>query len=93
MIQPIHEYADMIYGCHVHDMVLDLICSLSTEENFITTLNGMEHISSSNIIRRLSLQNGKEYDDDEHLQEFGISAWHTSFFGKWRKNSLQQFGN
>ena len=62
MIQPIHEYADMIYGCRVHDMVLDLICSLSTEENFVTALNGMEHISSSNIIRRLSLQNGKEDD-------------------------------
>jgi len=62
MIQPIHEYADMIYGCRVHDMVLDLICSLSTEEKFVTALNGMEHISSSNIIRRLSLQNGKEDD-------------------------------
>jgi len=62
MIQPIHEYADMIYGCRVYDMVLDLICSLSTEEKFVTALNGMEHISSSNIIRRLSLQNGKEDD-------------------------------
>jgi len=62
MIQPIHEYADMIYGCRVHDIVLDLICSLSTEENFVTALNGMEHISSSNIIRKLSLQNGKEDD-------------------------------
>ena len=41
-------------------MGLDLICSLSNEENFVTILNGTENTSPSNTIRRLSLQNGKD---------------------------------
>ncbi|OQU83875.1 hypothetical protein SORBI_3005G192300 [Sorghum bicolor] len=62
MIQPIHGYNnDTIYECRVHDMVLDLICSLSSEGNFVTILNGTDHIPPSNTIRRLSLQNGKEH--------------------------------
>ncbi|RCV39072.1 hypothetical protein SETIT_8G194200v2 [Setaria italica] len=58
MIQPIHG----IFGesCRVHDMVLDLIRSLSSEENFVTVLSDMGGTSPSNTIRRLSLQNGQE---------------------------------
>ena len=29
----------------------------------------------------------------EHLQEFPKPGCHLDFFGKWKKNSLQQFGN
>ncbi|KAJ1276417.1 hypothetical protein BS78_05G213100 [Paspalum vaginatum] len=61
MIQPVYDsYTDIISECFIHDMVLDLICSLSSEENFVTILNGMDHGSSSYTIRRLSLQNGIE---------------------------------
>ncbi|KAK8448050.1 hypothetical protein SEVIR_8G208400v4 [Setaria viridis] len=61
MIQPIHNsFDDMISSCHVHDMVLDLIRSLSSEENFVTVLSNMGGTSPSNMIRRLSLQNGQE---------------------------------
>jgi len=36
MIQPIHrDRDDMIQGCHIHDMVLDLICSLSREKTLL----------------------------------------------------------
>jgi hypothetical protein len=28
----------------------------------------------------------------EHLQEFAISTWHPSIFGKIRKKELQQLG-
>nr|XP_034570179.1 disease resistance protein RGA5-like [Setaria viridis] len=61
MIQPIHDSLDdMLLSCRVHDMVLDLIRSLSSEENFITVLSNMGRTSPSNTIRRLSLQNGQE---------------------------------
>ncbi|XP_066338468.1 disease resistance protein RGA5-like [Miscanthus floridulus] len=61
MIQPIHDtYTGLIKQCRVHDMILDLICSLSSEENFVTILNDVEGTSPSNMTRRLSFQNGKE---------------------------------
>jgi len=40
--------------------VLDLICSLSSEANFVTILYGMDQMSASSKIRRLSIQNVKE---------------------------------
>jgi hypothetical protein len=46
MIQPMYDwYSGSIQGCRVHDMGLDLICSLSNEENFVTILNGTENTS------------------------------------------------
>jgi hypothetical protein len=59
MIVPVYEYyGTTIQGCYVHDMVLDLICSLSSEDNFVTVLNGTTHsMSSRSNVRRLSLQN------------------------------------
>ncbi|CAL4982979.1 unnamed protein product [Urochloa decumbens] len=61
MIQPIHNnFSDMVYSCRIHDMVLNLICSLSSEENFVTVLNNMDQASPSNTVRRFSIQNGKE---------------------------------
>ncbi|XP_066382177.1 disease resistance protein Pik-2-like [Miscanthus floridulus] len=65
MIQPIHNSSDdMISSCRVHDMVLDLIRSLSSEENFVTLLSDMGGTSPSNTIRRLSLQNGQDVKID-----------------------------
>uniref|UniRef100_A0A0A9HEI1 NB-ARC domain-containing protein n=1 Tax=Arundo donax TaxID=35708 RepID=A0A0A9HEI1_ARUDO len=60
MIQLVHKgCSDLIKYCRVHDMVLDLIHSLSSEENFVTILNDVHHTSPSKKVRRLSLQNGK----------------------------------
>lgn len=60
MIQPVYDRHDAIIEyCRVHDMVLELIRSLSSEENCVTILNN-EHsssISPSEMFRRLSLQN------------------------------------
>jgi len=60
MIQPIQEPSDMLNSCRVHDMVLDLIRSLSSEENFVTVLSDMDSTFPSNTIRRLSLQKGRK---------------------------------
>ncbi|CAL4979438.1 unnamed protein product [Urochloa decumbens] len=60
MIQPAYNFEEIIDGCHIHDMVLDLIRSLSSEENFVTVLTDIDGTSPPNKIRRLSLQNGIE---------------------------------
>jgi hypothetical protein len=60
MIIPVYDddYGTTTKGCQVHDMVLDLIYSLSSEVNFVTVLNGTAHsMSSRSNVRRLSLQN------------------------------------
>ncbi|XBJ20707.1 hypothetical protein VPH35_011492 [Triticum aestivum] len=57
MIQPIDIYGDgIVKYCRVHDMVLDLLISLSDEENFATVLNGRVCNSCPRKIRRLSVQ-------------------------------------
>ena len=60
MIQPTYDsYRGTIESCRVHDMVLELICSLSSEENFLTIWNHAGRTSTSEKVRRLSLQNCK----------------------------------
>jgi hypothetical protein len=59
MIIPVYDNdGTTTKGCQVHDMVLDLIYSLSSKDNFVTVLNGTSHsMSSRSSVRRLSLQN------------------------------------
>ncbi|CAL5044999.1 unnamed protein product [Urochloa decumbens] len=59
MIQAVEsEHYGMIEGCRVHDMVVDLIRSLSCHENSVTLLDNTnaERISSQNRVRRLACQ-------------------------------------
>ncbi|VAH71500.1 unnamed protein product [Triticum turgidum subsp. durum] len=57
MIQPVDVGRDgLVHYCQVHDMVLDLIISLSEEENFATVLNRRVCNSLPSKIRRLSMQ-------------------------------------
>ncbi|KAF6986458.1 hypothetical protein CFC21_004214 [Triticum aestivum] len=64
MIQPTDiDYDGTVKYCRVHDMVLDLIISLSDEENFAIVFNGRICNSFPRKIRRLSMQSiGKEHN-------------------------------
>ncbi|KAF7092513.1 hypothetical protein CFC21_094989 [Triticum aestivum] len=60
LIQPVDIDIDgRAKACHVRDMVLDLICSLSIKDNFLTILDGIKRNkpNSPSKIRRLSIQN------------------------------------
>ncbi|CAN6226856.1 unnamed protein product [Urochloa humidicola] len=72
---------DVVCGCRVHDMVLDLIRSISSEENFITTLLDGNEVGASpssrprqGKVRRLVLQSdGTEepyMDDMKQVRSF-----------------------
>lgn len=63
MIQLEATYASI----RVHDMILDLITSLSTKENFVTTFDGhQQHADHSKKVRRLSLQNNEQEHNLPH---------------------------
>lgn len=60
LIQPIDiQYNGSARACRVHDLMLELIVSLSKEENFITTLNGPECLPMPSKIRWLSLHSNE----------------------------------
>ncbi|KAM3405749.1 hypothetical protein ACQJBY_000016 [Aegilops geniculata] len=63
LIQPMDTgIANKASSVRVHDMVLDLITSLSNEENFLAILGGQQTRSLPSKIRRLSLQTSNEED-------------------------------
>lgn len=83
MIRWIDRDDDLIgqSGCHVHDMVLDLIRTISNEVNFVT-VHDMEHNGtcsagkSSNKVRRLAVH-GKSGEHNcsiamEHVRSFNV---------------------
>ena len=45
LIQPCIDFKGNVTRCRLHDMVLELICSLSMQENFVTILDHKEDIN------------------------------------------------
>ncbi|CAM0884030.1 unnamed protein product [Alopecurus aequalis] len=74
MIQPCIDFKGNVTRCRLHDMVLELICSLSCQENFVTILDQKDDImySQSNV-RRLSLQSREKDHKTTALVPKGIS--------------------
>uniref|UniRef100_A0A453MPS0 Disease resistance protein RPM1 n=1 Tax=Aegilops tauschii subsp. strangulata TaxID=200361 RepID=A0A453MPS0_AEGTS len=76
MIQSIEQDSiGMIDGCRVHDIVLDLIRTLSSEVNFVTTQDKVQYNtcspSTSIIARRLAIHGGSvEHMDMGHVRSF-----------------------
>jgi Leucine-rich repeat (LRR) protein len=57
LIEPDHiDPHGKVLSCQLHDMVLDLLTSLSCEENFITALHDRKSTNVPKTIRRLSVQ-------------------------------------
>ncbi|CAN6363428.1 unnamed protein product [Urochloa humidicola] len=78
MIQLVEEFKEherlVVYGCQVHDMVVDLIRSISSEENFVTILDNNEGASLSSLswqgkVRRLALQNNMTVGTNVDMQQ------------------------
>nr|UBY07263.1 NBS-LRR disease resistance protein [Dasypyrum villosum] len=86
MIQPIGvDDEGNVQGCRVHDMVLDLICSLSSEENFVTILdNTRRKMPHSQIkVRRLSIRNSKIDVDTSRMEHVrSLTVFTSDVLGK-----------
>ncbi|TKW13031.1 hypothetical protein SEVIR_5G073200v4 [Setaria viridis] len=61
LIQPVYDsYEAIIVSCRVHDMVLDLVHSISSEENFVTMLINEHNAPQEQKVRRLLLQSNTD---------------------------------
>ncbi|CAM0949205.1 unnamed protein product [Alopecurus aequalis] len=79
LIQPVDTRSgNKPSACRVHDMVLDLITSLSREENFLTTVGDLQHVFASSKIHRLSVQKVNE-DDLKRLATMSFSHVRSLF--------------
>ena len=80
LIQPSYVNVEgTVVTCRIHDMVLDLICSLSSEENFISILdNAQWHAPNlQRKFRRLSLHNIKAKVQNNQFDSTSLSKVRT----------------
>ncbi|KAM3299323.1 hypothetical protein ACQJBY_040691 [Aegilops geniculata] len=88
LVMPVEDDSNpgKVIGCCVHDLVLDMICSLSTEENFITILDSnKQEPPVESKTRRLAVQKWDTEQGDplanirpERLRSFNTMGCHLS---------------
>jgi hypothetical protein len=77
-------------GCRVHDMILDLISSISAEENFLTISEGPQRRSQVSEIRRLIPQSREEHKyNKQHMLLETIDMSHVRTIFSWDDNPLE----
>jgi hypothetical protein len=66
------SHEDGIFGCRVHDLVLDMILSLSKEEKFVTAFHGNKQctFSESNSRRIAIIQKRSSFEQQEQNPNF-----------------------
>ncbi|KAJ1256752.1 hypothetical protein BS78_K312300 [Paspalum vaginatum] len=75
MIMPAHlDELGRPGACRVHDMILDLLISLSAQENFVTISQGLHLTPQACKIRRLSLQQKIQKHEDEDDQRVMLAV-------------------
>ncbi|KAF7099384.1 hypothetical protein CFC21_101018 [Triticum aestivum] len=80
LIQPANINEEgTVTTCRIHDMVLDLICSLASEENFISILDNAEWHAPNlqRKLRRLSLHNIKAKVQNHQFDSTSLSKVRT----------------
>uniref|UniRef100_A0A0E0J8S1 AAA+ ATPase domain-containing protein n=1 Tax=Oryza nivara TaxID=4536 RepID=A0A0E0J8S1_ORYNI len=92
LIQPVYiQYDGRASCCRVHDIVLDLIISLSTGQNFVTIVHEQQHWSSFKKIRRTWFpSNGT---DNRIVKEITNNCSHVRslFFDSPKPEQIPQF--
>ncbi|KAF7006295.1 hypothetical protein CFC21_021345 [Triticum aestivum] len=90
LILPVeHKEENVIYGCRVHDMVLDTICWLSEKENFVTIVdnNGKYSTSESNNVRRLAVQTRDE-EQHNHFANTSMPKLRSCYASRCHKSMM-----
>ena len=65
LVENLKRYRMVVCGCQVHDMVLDLIRSISSQENFVSILDKNEE--SVSRARRFVLHNNNNTIVEAHI--------------------------
>ncbi|TVU23434.1 hypothetical protein EJB05_25800, partial [Eragrostis curvula] len=89
------EYEGIVFGCRVHDMVLDLLQQISQEENFMTIPDndGTMTIPPSGRVRRLAHQNraAEPTHHDRHMDPLGHLRSLIAYNCEYKVLSLSRF--
>ncbi|VAI26927.1 unnamed protein product [Triticum turgidum subsp. durum] len=81
MIQQVEpRHMGSLSGCSVHDMVYDLICSLSSQVNFITIYDKHQQAVTFSRVRRLAIHRGSMEQINPgmemgHVKSFNAVEW------------------
>ncbi|KAM3244683.1 hypothetical protein ACQJBY_056160 [Aegilops geniculata] len=72
--------AGQIKACRLHDIVLEFLISIATEENFVTNFDGLQNGFLPNKVRRLSLQNSNKEHTKNTYSEGAMSLYSMRSF-------------